>query len=111
MTDNMPKIFRSPVRTARKSKRCCECRIAINPGDEYVSAEGLWDSSWESFPTCLVCWDIRNEYEDVFRAQLYPEEMPALGQLIDSIHELDKDDLLYIRFDEQRKRAKTEGKQ
>jgi hypothetical protein len=51
-------VYRLVHRKARKAHVCCECREAINPGDEYEYATGLQDGAWWDQTTCLACADI-----------------------------------------------------
>lgn len=44
-------------RTARKRRRCDECRIWIEPGERYEHARGLLDGRWSVYATCEACID------------------------------------------------------
>ena len=45
----MPSCFSSKLRRAKVWHKCCECRQAINPGDEYRYSSGIWDGEPDSF--------------------------------------------------------------
>lgn len=45
---------------ARKRHACCECRGNIDPGQRYQLVAGCWESSMESFKTCLPCVQTRD---------------------------------------------------
>lgn len=44
---------------ARKQYTCCECGSTIDIGEEYQRVTGLFDGSWETWRTCIVCSRIR----------------------------------------------------
>jgi hypothetical protein len=57
---DQPKVFESVLRKARNMRhangyRCCECDRCILHGDWYEEAGGLWDTTWDSYRTCLRC--------------------------------------------------------
>lgn len=45
----------SVIVRARKQHHCSECRIAIEPRDEYERTFGIWDGRPETFRTCMAC--------------------------------------------------------
>lgn len=42
-------------RTARKTHRCQECGVTIQPGQRYVRVSGAYDGHGYSFPLCSPC--------------------------------------------------------
>lgn len=48
------RVYRSNTVKARKRHRCDECAAAIEPGDSYQYAFGVWDGAAE-FHTCDKC--------------------------------------------------------
>ena len=50
------------MRKARQDYRCCECRETIPRGAEYEHVRGLWDGSWSTYRTCIVCVRIRQDH-------------------------------------------------
>lgn len=56
------KVYREEFPVARKQYRCCECGETINPGQKYHKAVGLWDLGWDTYRTCMPCYNIRNHY-------------------------------------------------
>lgn len=52
-----PKAFKSVIRKARKSHKCCECRKDILKGEKYRYESGIWDEP-NSFKLCLNCHSI-----------------------------------------------------
>lgn len=53
-----PDFYSEYFRTARKQHTCCECSVAILPGDEYVACAGKWDGDMQVFKQHLVCYHI-----------------------------------------------------
>ena len=53
-----PQAFKQTNRKARKQHKCCECSLAINPGDTYSYSSGIWDSQPLSFKLCNSCESI-----------------------------------------------------
>ncbi len=53
-----PSAFRSVVRKARKSHKCCECNETITIGDQYQYSSGVWDGDPRSYKQCLRCGEI-----------------------------------------------------
>jgi hypothetical protein len=76
----LPDAFQSTTRKARKEHRCCECRVAIKPGDEYRYSSGIWVGEPNSHKQCMTCHEVfmwaTNEAE-------YDDEAPAFGYLND----------------------------
>jgi hypothetical protein len=69
MTDcSVPEIYKMDTPTARKSHRCCECGVVINPGEKYVVCSGVWDGEFSSYKQHAICKEacvwIRDEFQD-----------------------------------------------
>ena len=67
------------TRVARKRYRCCECRAAIEPGQQYVDHGGLCDGAWFHAKVCLTCQRVA---DDMLRS--CPRDF---GELWNIIHE------------------------
>lgn len=48
-------------RKARKQHRCCECGVAIAPGETYWHYRGITDGDVHSQNTCDKCEELRND--------------------------------------------------
>jgi hypothetical protein len=48
--------------TAHKEHHCTECGEVIAIGSKYERIEGLWESSWSTYKTCLSCVEIRDHF-------------------------------------------------
>ena len=55
-------VFTEAKRTARKRHICGECREPILPKQKYWSETGLWEDTWHTFRTCLICHKIREDF-------------------------------------------------
>jgi len=55
-------IYQEEYPVARKPHRCCECGEIIQPGQKHHKVRGLWDGSWDTFRTCMTCYNIRDHY-------------------------------------------------
>ena len=53
-----PDLYNVYIVRARKRHVCCECRCAIQVGDDHEVARGRWDGQFTAFRTCLDCEDI-----------------------------------------------------
>lgn len=51
----MAKVYNEDRVRARKPHKCCECRLPIVVGEEYMRCSGLWDG-WETFRQHLHCY-------------------------------------------------------
>lgn len=58
--DDIARLYKSQMRTARKEHKCSECRGPILKGENYEYVSGLWQSSFRTFKTCDRCLDIRD---------------------------------------------------
>ena len=58
-------VFREEWLTARKQHKCCECRIAINPGEHYQRVVMLAECLWSTYKTCEKCADLRESLLEV----------------------------------------------
>jgi len=52
----MPTLYTVTRPVARKQHRCCECRQLIEPKEQYVRTDGLWDGRFDAFKTCMFCY-------------------------------------------------------
>lgn len=59
-----PVCHKTEIRTARKKHRCIECGKTIIPGEKYEHVWGVWDSSPETYKTCLDCKSLRDVFFD-----------------------------------------------
>ena len=76
--NEMPSVFRSSKRTARKAHRCCECTKEIQPGEQYVEQAGCWDGSWQTYKQCCFCALAAEEALHVlYDRGYYSDEGPA----------------------------------
>lgn len=57
-----PEFCHDSFPIARKTHVCCECRENILPGQKYHKVVGIWDGRWETFKTCMPCYQIRERY-------------------------------------------------
>lgn len=57
-----PEFYSEEFPTARKTYKCCECHQDIKPGQKYHRAHGKWDGRWETYRTCMPCYNIREHY-------------------------------------------------
>lgn len=80
----LPSLFRSVERTARKQHKCCECRQEIKPGERYRYSFGIWDSKPETYKQCLTCARIMDVAVFMNRSKgNYPDEGPCFCCLIE----------------------------
>lgn len=61
---DLPSVFRTETRKARKIHVCYECRKKIQPGEQYLVFTGCWEGKWEEYKTCQDCADLREELSD-----------------------------------------------
>jgi len=57
-----PEFYVRTVRVARKEHSCSECYARILPGERYEHVSAKWEEILDSFPTCLVCVEIRDAF-------------------------------------------------
>jgi hypothetical protein len=57
------KVFKKSRVSARKDTTCCECRDPIARGTVHEVIRGLWEQSWSTYRTCLICVEIRDHFE------------------------------------------------
>jgi hypothetical protein len=57
-----PSFYVVTKRFARKQHHCCECGEPIAPRQLYERAVGRWDSSVDTFKTCIACAEIRDTF-------------------------------------------------
>jgi hypothetical protein len=57
-----PDFIKSTFVTARKERKCCECKATIKRGQEYERTAGKWNGSMGHHDTCLVCAEIREAF-------------------------------------------------
>lgn len=81
-----PTVFRQTHRRARKTHRCCECRMPILPGEQHEESFGIWEGDPQTFRTCEVCqWFISRVVDAELKAgcRIY-EARPAFGALMEA---------------------------
>jgi hypothetical protein len=54
--------YSSAVVKGRKDHHCCECGRAIPKGTPHEVDKGIWDGSWRSYRTCMICRQIRKDF-------------------------------------------------
>ena len=60
MEGELPRVFDTIKRKARKDHRCQECDQTIRKGANYIVSQGLWnDTGWSTFKACLFCEGLR----------------------------------------------------
>lgn len=91
-----PTAYKMVKRTARKKHRCCECRGAIQPGEQYNYHSGVWEGEPASFKVCIDCDVLRDQVR--LDCDLLPEEIPALGCLADDLEFSHLDDFRAIQI-------------
>ena len=57
-----PSVFDQSTPRAAKEHSCSECGKPIERGQRYELAKGLWDGSWSTYRTCLLCAEIRDHF-------------------------------------------------
>jgi hypothetical protein len=75
-----PSVFWNRYPTARKIHACCECDKAINTGDQYRRASGVWDGEFAEYKQCLRC---ANVMEALSLEAIDPESEPLFGEVLD----------------------------
>ncbi len=60
-----PDVYHAARPLARKAHTCEECGQAIDPGDRYERAAGLYDGRWSVYKTCHRCLALRDWLEVV----------------------------------------------
>lgn len=69
--------------TARKTYKCCECGITINPGDRYSRCDGIWGGEARSYCCCSSCGKVREKMQELSNCCI------AFGDLEEWIYESD----------------------
>lgn len=64
MSDHWPDIEQADVCVfkgvvARKAYVCCENGCSIDKGEQYHRAKILYEKRWESYATCMKCYNLR----------------------------------------------------
>ena len=57
-----PDVFTERLLVARKEHECCECHEPIEPGQQYERVTGLWEGSWGTFKTCMLCRTVSRDF-------------------------------------------------
>lgn len=57
----LPRVYNTQMRCARKPHKCRECSDRIEVGHPYEVATGLYEWGWGEFKTCLPCVAVREE--------------------------------------------------
>lgn len=72
-----------------KPRKCFECGGPIVPGQAYHSVAGKWNGVMDTFRSHKLCKEISDGQREAFRvnAGLYPDEMPAFGEMVESARE------------------------
>lgn len=62
---------------ARKQYVCCECGVAINPGDTYERVKSLYDGRWWNYKTCTFCtgaaWWLETQCDGYIKTRLWED--------------------------------------
>lgn len=56
-----PTFYEAKQVRGRKKYECCECLSVIAKGEPHERAAGLWEGSFDTFRTCKLCTDMRDE--------------------------------------------------
>lgn len=64
----VPEVFCTTQRKARKKHRCCECGRLIDVSEKYQYSSGIWDHQPASYRQCLNCHEIMVAAASVSRA-------------------------------------------
>lgn len=81
-----PSVFNATLRVARKQHTCCECHTDIVTGETYEYSSGVWDHSGGSYKTCMVCAELRADYEAALTRYDCP---PVFGSLYECVEDDD----------------------
>jgi hypothetical protein len=54
-------VFNRKIRKARKEHTCCECGETIDKGSTYEYVTMLYDGSWDTFKTCMPCFNLGDD--------------------------------------------------
>lgn len=55
-------VWNEDTRRARKEHVCCECHEPIRKGELHKHVTSLFDGSWSTHRTCLLCDEIGNHF-------------------------------------------------
>lgn len=85
--DARPTAFRQTERTARKSRRCSECRCWIWPGEIYLSVWGVWRGYTQTYQQCERCQALIDAIEavELEHGCGAHESRPAFGELFEHL--------------------------
>lgn len=84
-----PRVYEEYMRTAKKTHRCCECRLPIHPGERYQDVFGVWDGEADQFKTCSTCLWFRERlvsHELEVGCSVY-ESYPGFGELWEAVYD------------------------
>jgi len=79
-----PKVYQEVSRRARKAHTCSECRLTIAPGECYVRCSSL-DDSWNDWPMCVTCSDVKDAWYALGRAERIEVESWVAGEMWEAI--------------------------
>lgn len=57
--DDAPSVYDVKSRKAKKEHKCSECGGAIQSGEVYAHAWGVWDGDARAFKTCPDCLELQ----------------------------------------------------
>lgn len=77
-----PEAFRAVMRKARKPHKCYECGRAIEPGERYEVASGIWDGRPDRFKTCPDCLSVRQVF---FETWMYGGTWEYMSELANEL--------------------------
>lgn len=81
MSYELPSVYACDTRTARRKHKCCECGLAINPGDTYAYHHGVWEGRGESYKCCIFCEALRKQISMEMAGEWNDDEGIAFGEL------------------------------
>jgi len=76
----MPTMYTVTRPVARKQHRCCECRQPIEPKEQYVRTDGMWDGRFDVFKTCMFCYTANASALGFIREDYFLQD-PPFGEL------------------------------
>lgn len=63
--DSTPSVHRKAWHKAKKEYKCCECGQAINAGQDYQKAVGVWEGNFSTYKSCERCADLREALSEI----------------------------------------------
>ena len=92
--DSSPSMHREAWHKAKKEHKCCECRQAIAPGQEYQKVCGVWDGDFSAHKTCERCANLRYSLAEV-SCPTYRGLSEEYFNYLDSLLDAERRDAIY----------------